>query len=259
MSTDGIYFQVFREITSGKVELPGLPDVAMKVRQAISDENNDINTVVRIIQTDPGLSAHLVRRANSPLHRTRVPAENLANAVRCFGLDGTCNMVTSYILQNMFLSRSKVVRTLLAEVWRQSVKVASISAVLASKCRGFDPDSAMLAGLLHDIGSLPLLNRLGRHTRAKLDENEARKVLDDLSPQVGTVMLRQWEFDERFVEVVRRRNAWDHDPAAAVDLADLVQVARLHSYIGTPLMANFPRIDEVTAFAKLPLVNCRRR
>jgi HD-like signal output (HDOD) protein len=126
----------------------------------VRDQQNGLNTVVPIIQADPGLSAHLVRVANSLLYRIRLPAENLASAVRCFGLEGTSNLVTSYILRSMYMSRSKVIRELLAEVWRQSVKVASIRSVLAGKCRGFDPHSAMLAGLLQEIGALPLFNQL---------------------------------------------------------------------------------------------------
>ncbi len=253
MSISGVYFQVYREITSGAVQLPGLPDVAMQVRRAVADEQNDLNQVVRIIQADPGLAAHLVRIANSPLYRTRVPAESLASAVRCFGLEGTSNLVTGYILRGMYMSRSKVIRELLAEIWQQSVKVASISSVLASRCRGFDPHSAMLAGLLQEIGALPLLNRLEKTSRLTLDKNELREAVSSLTPQIGALLLEQWGFDPRYVEVARRRDAWDHDPAAPVDLADLVLVARLHSYIGTPRMHKFPRIDQVTAYAKLPV------
>ena len=253
MSINGVYFQVYREITSGEAQLPGLPDVAMKVRRAVSDEQNDLGTVVRIIQADPGLSAHLVRIANSPLYRTRVPAENLTSAVRCFGLEGTSNLVTSYILRSMYLSRSKVIRELLADVWRQSVKVASISAVLASKCRGFDPHSAMLAGLLQEIGALPLLHRIEKQSNVTLEKAALKEAVSKLTPQIGALLLSEWDFDERYVEVARRRDAWDHDPKAPVDLADLVLMARLHSYIGTPRMHKVPRIDQVTAYDKLPL------
>lgn len=253
MSTSGLYFKVYREITSGSVQLPGLPDIALKVRRAIADETNDLNTAVRIIQSDPGLSAYLVKVANSPFYRTRVSADNLASAARCFGLDGTCNMVTSYILKNMFRSRSPLIRALLSEVWDQSVRIAAISAVLASKCRGFNPENAMLAGLMQGIGALPLLNQLEKHGDAQLTESEVRKFLDEHTPNVGVLLLEQWDFDDSFVEVARRRDDWNHDPKAKVDLADLVQVARLHTFVGTPDAANYPRIDEVTAFNKLPL------
>ncbi|MGE0622945.1 MAG: HDOD domain-containing protein [Pseudomonadales bacterium] len=253
MSINGVYFQVYREITSGTIQLPGLPDVAMRVRRAVADEQNDLNKVVRIIQADPGLAAHLVRIANSPLYRTRVPAENLSSAVRCFGLEGTSNLVTSYILRSMYLSRSKMIRELLAEIWQQSVRVASISSVLASRCRGFDPHSAMLAGLLQEIGALPLLNRLEKQKNLTLDKAEVRAAVSRLTPQIGAHLLTHWGFDERYVEVARRRDAWDHDPDAPVHLADLVLMARLHTFIGTPRMHKFPRIDQVTAYAKLPL------
>ena len=253
MSINGVYFQVYREITSGDIALPGLPDVALRVRRAVADEHNDLGKVVRIIQTDPGLSAHLVRIANSPLYRTRVPAENLTSAVRCFGLEGTSNLVTSYILRSMYMSRSKVIRELLTEVWQQSVKVAAISSVLASRCRGFDPHSAMLAGLLQEIGALPLLNRLEKQKNLTMDKSELRAAVSKLTPQIGAHLLTHWGFDARYVEVARRRDAWQHDPEAPVHLADLVLMARLHSFIGTPRMHKYPRIDQVTAYAKLPL------
>jgi len=253
MSINGVFFQVYRQITSGEIQLPGLPDVAMQVRRAVRDEQNDLNTVVRIIQSDPGLSAHLVRIANSPLYRTRVPAENLSSAIRCFGLEGTSNLVTSYILRSMYMSRSKVIRELLADVWRQSVRVASISSVLASKCRGFDPHSAMLAGLLQEIGALPLLNQLEKQPNLSEDKKELEAQISKLTPQIGAVLLEKWGFDEKYVEVARRRDAWDHDPEAPVDLADLVLMARLHSFIGTPKMHKVPRIDQVSAYHKLPL------
>lgn len=253
MSINGVFFRVYREITSGRIQLPGLPEVAMQVRRAVSDEQNDLSTVVRIIQADPGLSAHLVRVANSPLYRTRIPAENLTSAIRCFGLEGTSNLVTSYILRSMYMSRSKVVRELLAEVWRQSVKVASISSVLAGKCRGFDPHSAMLAGLLQEIGALPLLNQIEKQAGITEDKAELRAAVSKLTPKIGAILLDQWGFDEKYVEVARRRDAWDHDPDAPVDLADLVLMARLHSFIGTPRMHKVPRIDQVSAYSKLPL------
>ena len=129
----------------------------------------------------------------------------------------------------------------------------SISSVLAASCRGFDPHSAMLAGLLQEIGALPLLNRLEKQPELKLDMEELRAAVAELTPQIGAVLLEQWGFDERFVEVARRRDAWDHDPEAPVDLADLVMIARLHSYIGTRWMHRLPRIDQVTAYAKLPV------
>lgn len=253
MSINGVFFQVYRQITAGEIQLPGLPDVAMQVRRAVRDEQNDLNTVVRIIQADPGLSAHLVRVANSPLYRTRVPADNLASAVRCFGLEGTSNLVTSYILRSMYMSRSKVIRELLAEVWRQSVRVASISSVLATNCRGFDPHSAMLAGLIQEIGALPLLNQVEKQADLTEDKQALREQVSELTPQISAILLEKWGFDERYVEVARRRDAWDHDPDAPVDLADLVLMARLHSFIGTPKMHKVPRIDQVTAYHKLPL------
>ena len=111
----------------------------------------------------------------------------------------------------------------------------------------------MLAGLLQDIGALPLLGELERRGEEVLDVVPVSHVLDEFSSQVGALLLKHWDFDERFVEVARRRDAYDHDPEAPADLADLVQVARLQSFAGDEECRDLPSADSVTAYAKLPL------
>jgi HD-like signal output (HDOD) protein len=254
VAVSGIYAKVYQEIVSGKVRLPGLPDVALKVRRAIGDESNDLHSIARILQADPNLSAHLMRVANSPLYRTRVPAEDVRSAVRTFGMDGTGNIVTSHILRSLFRSRSPTVRTLLSDIWKGSARIAAVSAVLGRKCPGFDADTAMLAGLLQNIGALPLLGQLDKQGARDLDVAAMRELVDEFSAVVGALLLESWGFDDGVIDVARRRDAYAFDPEAPADLADLILIARLHCHAESPRDGlTLPAIDEVSAYAKLPL------
>ncbi|MEN8131182.1 MAG: hypothetical protein ABFS45_13520 [Pseudomonadota bacterium] len=111
----------------------------------------------------------------------------------------------------------------------------------------------MLAGLLQDIGASAVLIELENRPEIAEDENKTRATVSRLSAIVGVLVLKHWKFDEEIIAVVRSREDWMRDQQPAADIADIVLIARLHSDIGTPLMEYLPRINEIPAFAKLPL------
>ena len=169
------------------------------------------------------------------------------------GLRGTRDIVTSCVVRSLFHTNSRVLKRRLDEIRRQSIKIAAISYVLARSFSGFAPDRAMLAGLLQDIGVFAVLIEIQNRPEVANDEGTTRAAVSRLSAMVGVLLLENWKFDKEIVDVVRAREDWMRNPQPQADIADIVLIARLHSYIGTPLMSSCPRINEVPAFAKMPL------
>ncbi len=252
MSSSGIFAKVYREIISGKGSLPSLPAIAIRLRDAMATDSYDLTSIVKIIQTDVAVSAHLMQIANSPLYRSRVPVEDIKSAVRRFGMETTRNIVTSFALRGLFKTDSKALKMAMNRRWQQSAKVAAISSVLAKRCPGFDPDHALLAGLLQDIGVLPLLNELAHQPERIFDEVELEVLLNEYGTKVGVVLLQKWGFDDSYIQVVRSKEDWGRNPGPELDLADIVLIARLFSYIGTQAIEKWPQRDEVPAFRKIP-------
>ena len=115
-----------------------------------------------------------------------------------------------------------------------------------------------LAGLLQDIGVLPILNVLNRYHEQLTNEAPVVRAIDKFAPSVGTVLLTRWGFEADMVEVARSRGNWLRDPQPTADLADIVLIARLHAEIASGDGAQqVPRIDAVPAFAKLALGDLR--
>ena len=79
------------------------------------------------------------------------------------------------------------------------------------------------------------------------------EIVDKYTARVGTLMLHKWNFQEEMVEVVRSRKDWMRDKSEQADLADIVLLARLHSYVGTPHMRRHPPLYKTPAFKKLGL------
>jgi HD-like signal output (HDOD) protein len=168
-------------------------------------------------------------------------------------MDTTRNLVTAHALRAMFQTRSPKLHKLMLETWRQSARIAALSSVMAARCPGFSPDRAMLAGLLQDIGVLPLLSALEGRTQPLPEPEQIRSTIETFSPKIGAVLLEHWKFDNDFVEVARSRSDWWRNPGSEPDLADLVLVARLHNSVGTEQSNQLPFINETPAFLKLPL------
>ena len=252
MSISGIYSEIYKKFISGEAKLPSLPDVVVKIRDAVGDPNSSARTVARMLQADPALTAYLLKVVNSPFFMTRSPAKDIKTAVSRLGLRGARDIVTSYVLRSLFHTNSRVLKRRLDEIRRQSIRVAAISYVLARSFSGFAPDRVMLAGLLQDIGVFAVLIEIENRLEVANDEDATRAAVSSLSAMVGVLLLENWKFDGEIIDVVRSREDWMRDPQPQADIADIVLIARLHSYIGTPLMYTCPRINEVPAFAKMP-------
>lgn len=245
-----ILHHFYEDYLAGKLELPPLPDLAFRVRRAIQDPSKGGDDIARLIRVDPSLAARLVKVVNSPLYRGRDHATSTLEAVTRLGLGRVRNLVFSFTVGSLFRSRSRHLNARLRDYWRHSQEVASLSFVLARLTPGLDPDKALLAGLLHDIGAIPILQQIDKHRGLVKSAAEVGLVLQRLKGKVGALLLSSWDFPHDLVLVAEESENWHRD-SRDLDYCDLVIIAQLHSYIGTPRMQHLPRLDQVPAFAKL--------
>lgn len=230
-----------------------MPNVAMRVRKAMNDENHSVRTVARVIQADASTTAYLIHVANSPIYRGASPVESVETGISRLGLATTRNLVTSHAMRSMFQTRSKLLSNIMVHVWKQSARTAAYAAILSRKFRLYDPDRAMLAGLLQDIGILPLLSALEGQTDGFADKRVIMRALRKYSSSVGVAVLKNWDFDGELIEVVRSRHDYARDPQPMAQLADLVIVARVLANVAQSRKAELPDVENVPAFSKLNL------
>ncbi len=245
--------QSCQELLTNQASLPSMPDVAARIHGALASPNWSISTIAAIIKGDPGTTTYLLRMANSAMYSGVEPIREVERAISRLGMDTTRSLVMAHALRSMFVTRSKMLAGLMRQTWEASARLAAMSAVLARQCTRMSPERALLAGLLQDIGVLPILNVLNRYQDQLTDEAQVLGVLDRYTPSVGQVLMKQWDFEPDMVEVARSRGDWLRDPGPNPDLADLVLIARLHDHICEGRADGLPRIDEVPAFRKFPL------
>jgi HD-like signal output (HDOD) protein len=251
---EAVYYWEFHEaIRNGKIELPSLPDIAIRIAKVINDANTDSGDIARVVQADPNVAARIISVVNSAAYRSKMPIDNLPDAVSRLGRNVTHHLVISFVLSKLFHSRSKLLKQRMTQLWQHSGYVAALCHELARMTPGLEPAQAMLCGLLHDIGALAIIGA----ARGKPELMENPELLDlvvsKLKAEVGAMVLRKWEFPKYFIQVALHAEDWMEDITEAPDYVDLVVVAQLHSYVGTEYMSDMPRLDLVPAFHKLAL------
>jgi len=245
--------KLFNDLEKDKLVLPTLPEVALRVRDTLEDEDAGLGDVARVITSDAALSARLIQVANSPLLRAARTIESVEAAVTRMGSDMTRNLVTSIAMEQMFQATSDATDKRLRDLWEHSTQVAALCHALASQFTKLKPDQALLAGLVHDIGALPIITLAEDMPELLDDTTMLDNIIRKAHTTIGEAILQKWNFSPELIAV-----AADHEDIyrmhnGAADYVDVVIVANLESYLGSSHPHGQVDLGTVPAFGKLGL------
>jgi HD-like signal output (HDOD) protein len=215
-----------------QLELPSLPEVALRIRDAAEHEFVSATSLAKEVGEDPGLAAQLVRIANSPMFRATRSIDDLSQAISRLGVEYSANMVTGLAMQSMFQATTEFVDNRLRQAWKNSTEVAAWSSILCKRCPHLRPDQATLAGLTHSIGVLPILSWVEENDHIVRDSMTLDRVIEAIHPSIGAMIMRHWNFAEDIVSVPEGYQSLNHQ-ASTADYVDVVCVANLLTHMDT--------------------------
>lgn len=250
IDADDLATELREAITAKTIRLPSLPDVAMRVKKAVEGECS-AQEIAELVAQDIALTGRLVQVANSPLYRGVGEVESIQVAVTRLGTRLVKNLVIGLAMKQMFKTSSKVLSQYFREVWEDSVGVAAVSRILADGIPGIDPEEAMLAGLLHNIGALPILALLDQADTGNIDAHTVHQLLSELAPETGTRILNSWQLPDGLSAVPEACHVLNRDSGPQIDYVDIVLSARLQYLVSAGLMDVTPELSNIPALAKL--------
>lgn len=191
--------------------LPPAARAAQRTFQALGGRREfDIREIENHASADPMMAASLIRSANSPLHAPLSPVSTLRAAITYLGTTASSRILLATALRPLLHTSG------MENVWRHCVETSLWCERMAAALPPVNPQEALLAGLLHDIGRVALCflpgEALAIHTgllRAGCPPAYADMVVTGLDHgQVGGAILRAWNFPQSLVDAV----SWHHQP-----------------------------------------------
>lgn len=238
------------DIDAKHIRLPSLPDVALRVKKAVEEESS-AREIARLIAQDIALTGRIVQIANSPLYRGAAEVDSIQLAVTRLGTRLVKSLVIGLALRQMFSSSSKLLSQFFREIWEDGLQVAAICRILADRVPEVHPEEAMLAGLLHNIGTLPILARLDETDAKHMGAKEVQQLLDELAPKTGTQILRSWQLPEALTAVPEGCHVLQRDSGPLVDYVDIVLASRLQYLVSEGFLDVTPELSDLPALEKL--------
>lgn len=228
--------------------LKPFPAVAQRAMDLLDDPDTPLRKIRETLETDPAITAGLLRVANSAAYRSRHAISSVDEAVQRLGSRHVLEIVSSVAAMGLF----KDVKGVGLQVRDHCARVAAMTRVLASEWHQETAESPFLCGLLHDLGKLLLLqvsgldyDKLDPRALSRPDEAfvHERALLGYDHAVLGGHVLDAWRLPDRVASVV----AWHHQPGRAYEqggeLALGVALVRLANRIDYK-MRQEPVLDE---------------
>lgn len=208
MSTQNALLTILIEkINNDTLVLPTLPAIALKVRKAADDPDINLHAMGDVISQDPSLSARMIKISNSAYMGRAVKVTSVSQAVTRIGLRQIKNISTALAMEQLFVSKNDVVSQYMKREWNNTVNVvanamAALQLYIArTKRRELSLDTITLAGLVFNIGVLPILTEAERHEEVFASPTFLEVAIDKLSGRIGGSIMSAWGFGDEFAAI----------------------------------------------------------
>lgn len=226
-----------------------LPYFYERLNEAINHPRSSIDDVARIIIDDQGLTARILKLANSPMFGFFSKVDSISKAVTIIGTQQLRDLALAASVMGIFRGIPEELITM-ASFWKHSIACGIIARAIATWRRELNVERFFVAGILHDVGQLVMCTSIPETVREMLLESRQRETLHLAAEHgrlgfdhaaVGGALLQKWKIPANIAEPV----ACHHSPngaeqfpleAAIIHLADIICHAMEFGFSGERLV-----------------------
>jgi len=224
------------------------PDVCIKVFELIESNDAGAQDIGDVISRDPSLTARLLRLVNSAFYGFSRRVDTVSRAITVVGVRELYSLVIAVSAIKSFTNLPNSLVNV-DTFWRHGIYTGLIARALAKRCRVLHPERMFIAGMMHDIGSLVLYNRMPEVCADLLlvcDGDEGILHQAELSElgfshaDLGGALLNTWMLPETLQEAV----GYHHMPSYALNSE--LEASIVH------LAENLANRSQIGAFCETP-------
>ncbi|QSV45930.1 HDOD domain-containing protein [Geobacter benzoatilyticus] len=187
-----------------------LPFFYEKLTETINHPRSSVADIARIITEDQGLTARILRLANSPMFGYHSQVDSINKAVTIIGTQQLRDLALAASVMGIFSGIPEELITM-ASFWKHSIACGIIARTIATWRRELNVERFFVAGMLHDVGQLVMCTSIPDTVREMLMESSERQILHVFTEQdrlgfdhatVGGALLRKWKIPANIAEPV---------------------------------------------------------
>jgi HD-like signal output (HDOD) protein len=241
-------------LVNSTIELPTMPEVLVKLNEVMARTDASVADVAKVVSADPAVATNILRIVNSAYYGLQVRVSSVSLAISVMGFNMTKKVALKAAVFSSFgKRREKIQHFDPLAFWKHAVFAGVAARALASQSAVFadmHPEDVYIAGLLHDIGKIILMEKTAPRylamLRKSVQQNRAEidVELDDFGfthADVGSVLAIKWALPEDLAIAMRYHHAPAKDPihrslSSLIHLADhLAWRGGKPSTVGTPM------------------------
>ena len=225
-------FQMLEDIAcelAGEVVFPTSFEAAIRLRKALLNSNLPIPRIARIVSVEPLVAAKLIHLANSVLYSPDgTPARDLQAAISRLGVNMVRTTALAIAMSQLMRSKEMAIFSEFTQaLWAHTLKTAAAARILARTQTRINPDEALLAGLVHDLGAFYMLYRAAQYPELRTRPETVKYLIIQWHEGIGVTLLNSLGIPEEIVNA-----SIDHEQPRAVPetirtLADIVYVGNI--------------------------------
>jgi len=226
------------------------------VRKAIrATENSERGNahLEQILLADPGVTARVLRLANSAYFGVSRHVSTVSIAIAIIGLDRLRKLLRHVLVSQVF-DALQARRPEAVPIWRTSVAAGAAAYVIARLCRKGDPEELLTIGLLHNVGEFALLSKfpdeylaVQRIAGGRLSAEGMRVVFGVGAGEVSQWLLDAWSFPPKFGQAAA---LWRNAKGSEDSTPPGPEVCVIHAAVSVA-EAWVEGLDEEEAFARI--------
>jgi HD-like signal output (HDOD) protein len=237
-----VFGTIAAQAARGDLRFPTSVNAVLRLQQALNDPDCHLEEAIRLVLGEPQLAARTVALANTTAFSAGRTITNVRAAVTRIGYRNLQMLVASLMVRQ-FGSRIQdpVLRAKAAQLWEHTAQVAALAQVFARRITFVNADTAMFAGIVHEIGGFYLLSRADEFPG--LLDQDPEKWAELCEETVMRELARTLALPEPVAEAIfDMRNSWLHMPPTS--LPDTLLLANLYAATPSPLGAAPPPLPE---------------
>ena len=244
------FFNDFKEeLHMNRVRLPSLPPSAARVHKLLAGAKVSTEDLVAALSMDPAIAAKLLKMANSSLFNLENKVQDLYGVVDRLGIFSTREIAACFAFRDVYKNCPRELVSRLNEQVNEARQVSAIAAAIAELADDVDPSVAALAGLMHNVGVLPIFSYSMQNVAYAMNPRLVDRAIEKMSTQAGVLLAKKWRFSEDIVLSIENSRNWSYEASDRPDLINTVLTAKYHYLLSRSGVKSLPKPREVPSIA----------